>query len=57
MESRFTFTRQEVSRKIIDLKLKISYLQDQLQAAQLESDMLWLEKHGEVPTIQEANNG
>ena len=48
MESRFTFTKEQVSRKIIDLKLKISYLQDQLQVAQLESDMLWLEKHGEV---------
>lgn len=52
MESRFTFTEEQVSRKIIDLKLKISYLQDQLQVAQLESHMLYLERRGEAVSVE-----
>ena len=53
MESRFTFTRQEVGQSIINLKIQISRLEDRLQCEQLKLDMLYLERQGEVMPLDD----
>ena len=53
MESRFTFTRQEVGQSIINLKIQISRLEDRLQCEQLKLDMLHLERQGEVMPLDD----
>ena len=53
MESRFTFTRQEVGQSILNLKIQISRLEDRLQAEQLKLHMLHLERQGEVMPLDD----